>query len=117
MAKPSKCISVADARKLQDNWVATRGAEITKAQGQDQREFIYSVEELQEFLDYVKDESAKQGIDAPGIRIYFAAYNNAKSQKATVFLAPTKGGEIDSENNYSIDPFNWGSGGWPPNIY
>ena len=117
MTKPSKCISVVDARKLQDNWVETRGAEISKAQGTDQREFIYSVDELQEFLDYVKDESNKQGIKSPGIRIYFGAYDNSESKLATVFLAPTKGGKIDSENNYNIDAFNFAGGGWPPRNY
>lgn len=118
MAKPAKCISVEEARKLQDNWVSTRAKDIENAQGEeDQREIIYSVEELQEFLDYVKEESTAQGVSNPGIRIYFAAYDNADSDKATVFLAPTKGSAVTSDNNYNIEPFNFGSGGWPPYKY
>lgn len=118
MAKPAKCISVAAARKLQDNWKATRAVEIEKAMGSiDTREFVYSVEELQEFLDYVKSESLKQGIATPGVRIYFAAYDSAASRKATIFLAPTEGNLDSSDNNYSIDPLNMNNGGWPPKNY
>lgn len=118
MTKPTKCIPVADARTLQDNWKSTREVDIESAMGVvDTREFVYSVAELQEFLDYVTTESTKQGISDPGVRIYFAAYNNLTSQKATIFLAPTEGGDNDSENNYKIDPLNMNNGGWPPRNY
>ena len=118
MAKPTKCISVSDARQLQDNWKSTRAVDIEKAIGsEDTREFVYSVEELQEFIDYVKSESLKQGITNPGIRIYFAAYNNSVNDKATIFLAPTNSAAANSINNYSIDPLNTVVGGWPPKNY
>ena len=118
MTKPSKCISVAEARSLQDNWVSTRAKDLKKDLGyEDTREFVYSVKELEEFLAYVKDQSTKQGISNPGVRIYFAAYNDATSNKATVFLAPTDGGSTDSDNNYNIDSLNLVGGGWPPKSY
>ena len=128
MAKPAKCITVEKARELQENWKKSRAEEIEKGQGyQDTREFWYSLEELQEYLDYVKEESAKQDIKKPGIRIYFASYpkSNEKKSYATVFLAPTKGpsSEEDLEaaanqaNNYDIDPFNLSHGGEPPLNY
>jgi hypothetical protein len=118
MSKPAKCISVKEARQLQTNWKSTRAAYIEKEHGSaDTCEFLYSVEELQEFLDYVKSESLKEGITSPGVRIYFAAYDSFTSDKATIFLAPSKSGDAGSENNYNIDPFNFGQGGWPPNIY
>ena len=118
MNKPTKCISVAEARNLQDNWVNTRANDLERDLGYvDTREFVYSVAELEEFLAYVKSESTKQRISNPGVRIYFAAYNDAKSNKATVFLAPTDGGDVDSDNNYNLDPLNITTGGWPPKIY
>lgn len=130
MAKPSKCISVQEAKDLQNKWVNTRAGEIEKAQGyKDTREFWYSLEELQEFLDYVKMESDKQGVKKPGVRIYFGAYPNTNENKsyATVFLAPTKEksglseAELDAsashENNYDIDPLNIIQGGRPPISY
>lgn len=127
MTKPLKCISVEKARELQDDWKQSRAKEIENGQGyQDTREFSYSLEELQEYLDYVKEESAKQGVKKPGIRIYFASYpkSNEKKSYATVFLAPTKGNSGEDaeaagndENNYDIDPMNHGTGGKPPTNY
>lgn len=117
MARPQKCITEQEARTLYTNWQTTRGASLATQGEPDHSDFTWSLDELQEFLDYVREESEKQGVKNPGVRAYFAAYDNQDSKKATVFLAPTKGGKGDSENNYSVDPFNFGQGGWPPNIY
>jgi len=129
MAKPNKCITVEEAKALQNKWKETRALEIEQAQGyQDTREFWYSLDELQEYLDYVKDQSNAQGINKPGIRIYFGAYAKTpvKKSEATVFLAPTKkktnpleedGDAVNNENNYDIDPMNIGTGGDPPINY
>lgn len=128
MEKPPKCVSVKDARKLQENWKKSRGKEIERGQGYvDTREFWYSIEELQEYLDYVKEKSQEQGVKNPGIRIYFGAYPKSQQQKSysTVFLAPTKESismveaseENEQENNYEIEPLNTAQGGWPPTEY
>lgn len=125
MNRPKKCISVEEAKGLQANWKSSRGKEILRGQGyEDTREFSFSVEELQEYLDYVKEKSRLQGIENPGIRIYFAAYpkNSSKKSYSTVFLAPTKGGaaleeEEKNENNYEIEPLNTVMGGRPPTEY
>ena len=118
MGKPAKCISVTEAKQLQDNWKSTRAVNIESAIGaEDAREVFYTVDELQEYLNYVKTQSTQQGITKPGIRIYFAAYDNDDSDKATVFLAPTNGSTTASVNNYTIDPFNRGGQGWPPHNY
>lgn len=118
MSKPSKCVSVETARGLQDNWVATRKPEIDRTLGYtDARSVFYTVAELEEFLNYVKEESKKQGFTDPGIRVYLGAYNDTVSNKATVFLVPTLGNDKNSENNYNIDPLNDGMDGWPPKNY
>ncbi len=118
MAKPKKCISVLEAKQLQKNWIDTRAKDIEKAlDEEDVRVVFFTVAELEEYLEYVKSESKKQGFFNPGIRIYFAAYNDEKSTKATVFLAPAKGDTIESDINYKIEALNKGSQGWPPNKY
>lgn len=118
MAEPTKCVEVAVARQLQDNWKSTRAVEIERAMGAvDTREFFYTVAELEEYLAHVKSESMKQGILAAGVRIYFGAYDNDLTDKATVFLAPTGGTAPSSANNYNIKPFNKASGGIPPTNY
>ena len=92
--KPEKCISVKEGRALQKAWCDTRTPEIDKCLGfQDKREFWWSVEELQDYLKYVKRESKKQGVENPGIRIYFGAYPKGECKMhrgySTVFLSPT----------------------------
>ncbi|GGD97152.1 hypothetical protein [Planktosalinus lacus] len=118
MNKPIKCITVEEARKLQDNWVSTRAKIIDSNLGiVDSREVHYSIEELEEYLAYVKEESQKQGINTPGIRVYFGAYDDSKSNYATIFMAPTEGETESSNNNYNIEPFNFGQSGHPPKAY
>lgn len=123
--KPQKCISVEKARELQDRWVNSRGREIERGQGyKDTREFWFSLDELQEYIDYVREESQKQGAVNPGIRIYFGSYppgaNNREKSYSTVFLAPTKdvtNSPTSTVNNYDIDPLNESNGGVPPTVY
>lgn len=116
MPKPSNCITVAEARQLQDNWKATRAVDIEAAMGSiDTREFLFSVAELQQFLDYIK---AGSGLTQnPGVRIYFAAYDNPTNDKATIFLAPTLGAAAGALNNYTLEPLNKGITGFPPTNY
>ncbi|WP_024771318.1 hypothetical protein [Aquimarina macrocephali] len=127
--RPAKCITQEEAKELQHVWCCTRTPEIDKCIGfEDTREFHWSVEELQEYLKYVKKKSKKQGIDNPGIRVYLGAYPKGKCKMdkgySTVFLAPTgapagemgKGGD-SAPNNYGIEPFNEGGAGNPPVIY
>jgi len=127
--RPQKCITEKEARELHDNWCAKREGHLKKNLGfEDARDFYWTLEELEEYLAYVKQESAQQGIKNPGIRVYLGAYSKEKCKigkgLATVFLAPTgsrpggKGkGDGDPENNYQINGFNLSGGGWPPNNY
>ena len=123
MAKPEKCISPQDAERLFTHWQNTRGAGIrTHIGAEDTCEFALSISEIREYLDYVEDESQKMGITNPGVRLYFGAYNGEKDDKATFFMAPTKGknltrGGDEEENNYDIDAWNFHQGGWPPQGY
>lgn len=115
MKPPKNCISIDEARALQTRWVNTRAQAIKNAMGaEDAREVLFSIEELQEYIDYVKAESAAQGITDPGVRVYFGAYTAEKGNRATVFLAPTEGTQSTSKNNYKIKAYNQIFGGWPP---
>lgn len=116
MSKPANCIPVSEARQLQDNWMATRAIDIERAMGSaDTREFLFSVAELQQFLDYIKSNA---GLGAqPGVRIYLAAYDSPTNDKATVFLAPTNGITAGAPNNYNLEPLNRSISGFPPTNY
>ncbi len=126
--KPKKCISVEEARNQQNEWVKTRGKDIERGEGyEDTREFWYSLDELQEYLDYVREKSAEQGVKRPGIRFYLGAYPKSENKKSysTIFLSATKekgnkdveDEEGQNENNYEIEPMNTITSGMPPRIY
>lgn len=126
MEIPQKCIPVEEARELQNNWKKSRGKAIEAGQGyEDTREFWYSLDELQEYLDYVREKSKEQGVKNPGIRFYLSAYSKLPKKKSftTIFLAPTRENEDEveveevNENNYEIAPLNTVAGGWPPKDY
>lgn len=127
MSRPLKCITVDEARNLQDNWRTTRGRDISNGRGfEDTFEYWYSIDELQEYLDYVREKSREQGVNEPGIRIFLGAYNGRGNKKgySTVFLAPTmeEKSTNDTEvvkqvNNYAIEPMNDSAGGIPPIKY
>ncbi len=131
--KPEKAISVERARELQKTYLATRARILNAGLGyQDTREFWFSVEELEQYLAYVKQEGKKLGHREMGIRIYFAAYPERDAQGrnySTVFLAPTakkdgtqKGEFFDfqagrHQNEYGISALNKTHGGLPPESY
>jgi len=127
--KPKKCISVEEAKELQKVWCDTRTPEIDKCMGfEDAREFWWDLEELMNYLKYVRKKSRKMGIDNPGVRLYLGAYPAEKCKMergyATAFFAPTgapagelgKGGD-SAANNYLIVPFNRGGSGKPPHVF
>lgn len=123
MSKPSDCISIAEAKQLQANWMSTHEPNTSVLGGGTQHvcAVTFSIDQLQEYLDYVKEESTKQGIAKPGIRVYFAANSGGTEAEVagstTVFFCPTANDGGDSANNYNIDALNKGSIGWPPNAY
>lgn len=127
--KPKKCISKEEAKELQKNWCNTRSEKLQKKMGfEDARSFWWSLEELEEYLAYVKQESKEQGISNPGIKVHLGAYSPQKCKKnrgySTVFFVPTgaKAGAIGKDGsgdpiNYDIQPFNYGNHDDPPNDY
>jgi len=121
-----KQISVEKARELQKNWIENQGSAIDKAMAMtDVRDFLFDLEELQEFLNLVRTKSKEQGISNPGIRIYFGAYGEEYKKRATVFLQATNDilayQESDPDqqvkNNEEIEPINTVQGGFPPIDY
>jgi hypothetical protein len=120
-----KKITIAKAKKLQKKWWDTR-LNVTKngKEHKDTCQFYFTVDELQTYLNEVKNKS-KEG-DTPGINIWFGAYDETADTPslATVFLAATKrvksdDPELEYEDvaNDEIDPLNDTVGNWPPTIY
>lgn len=115
MSKLESLITTQEARDLQRNWLESRGKILSKAIGRaDRHDFLFSVEELQEFLNYIKEKSA---YDNPGVRIYLGAYGPSIKDEPTIFLSPTKGSDSQAEDDYDIEPLNKSLSGFPPRDY
>ncbi|MCH2193556.1 hypothetical protein [Kordia sp.] len=90
----------------------------------------YSLEDLEGYINYVKQEALKQKITVDGIRFYFGVYPESTTDKSkagqnTMFLCPTKAysseekfgednGSDNSEDVTTIPALNYGSTGNPP---
>lgn len=96
----------------------------------------YSIEELENYINYIKTKGIEKGIEINGIRFYIGVYPEdglkykEKAGLTTIFLSPTKkkiSGNLEKslDANTSvevnvdvteIEPLNYGGIGNPPKI-
>ncbi|MEN2489027.1 hypothetical protein AAYQ05_14605 [Flavobacterium sp. B11] len=135
-AKPSQLITKEFARQLNVNY-NNKKASLTakKAEKEDANAIWYSLEELENYIHYIKTNGAKDGYDVDGIRFYFGVYpdDEAHGEKAgltTLFLVPTgkktqnKSTQMQSfalmqemsSDIQSLEPMNYGNIGRPPSL-
>lgn len=136
-SKPSQLITKEFARQLNVNYNNKR-ASLTakKAQKEDANAIWYSLEELENYIHYIKTNGAKDGYNVDGIRFYFGVYpddekHGEKAGLTTLFLVPT-GKKVEnntakvqsfalvqeaaSSDIQSLDPMNYGNIGRPPSL-
>lgn len=128
--KPKKCITKDDAIKLQKNYVKVIEKALKKELGKQQvRDFWWSLEEIESYIAYVKEEAAKKGYENLGLRFFMGKYDDStKDGQTTMFIAPTQS-SIDvslktaetisktDETIEDIDPLNLGHSKFPPSNY
>jgi hypothetical protein len=140
--EPKQLIKPEMAKDLNLRYNAERGKIITAAIGkEDANAAWYSIEELENYIAYVKNKGQSNNIEVTGIRIYLGVYPNdpknfgEKAGMTTIFLAPTKknlnpkgdkNSEIQrfasaarAEENVdvtAIDALNYGGMGNPPQM-
>jgi DNA polymerase sigma len=134
--EPKQLISPKFAEELNKRYNAERHKLISSVINREDANAIwYSIEELENYINYVKKEGEKQKIKVDGIRFYLGVYpDDAKTygNKAgltTIFLTPTenkviqKGSMINlsamQDEKQSVDvtkiaPDNYGGMGDPP---
>lgn len=138
LERPTQLITRKFAKELHLNFMKYRASIIAKyIKKEDSNAVWFSVEELENYIEYIKSKGEKTGYDVNGIRIYFGVYPEQKkyAEKAglmTVFLQATgkkirtpKTNEVQTfallreESNAdiaSIEPMNYGSIGRPPSL-
>jgi hypothetical protein len=136
--KPKNTITVAKAKELSNNFNARHDSISAMIGKPDSRSSWHSLDELEQYIAYIKKEGAAKGLNVDGIRIYLGAYgaNEAgRENYSTVFLVPTVsnakkdtgavGGSMDmstaadqdkdgTSDSDEISPLNYGGLGKPP---
>ena len=123
MPSPTQLITPEFAIELNRNYINTRSNVIRTALGyEDANALWYSIEELENYIAYVKTEAEAIGYIADGIRIYMGAYPNNpeygdNAGMTNLFLCPTGYPESEPASKSDIadiDPMNMGTMGQPP---
>ncbi|AOC96937.1 hypothetical protein BB050_03858 [Flavobacterium anhuiense] len=135
-AQPSQLITKEFARQLNSNYNNKRASLVAgKEEKEDANAIWYSLEELENYIHYIKTNGAKDGYNVDGIRFYFGVYpddekHGEKAGLTTLFLVPTGKKtenntqvqsfalmkEAASSDIESLDPMNYGNIGRPPSL-
>jgi predicted Zn-dependent protease len=130
ICKPSQLISVEKGKELNRNY-NKKIATLHKGENtSDANAVWFSLNELENYIAYIKSEGVDKGYEVNGIRFYFGSYaateQKGKAGYTTLFLSPT-GNQIGqnetskrSDGNESditeLSPLNFGSMGNPPQM-
>ena len=132
--KPKGVIAPGQAKKLNDNWTEYRESYVdsaAKKQGRnkDDRSSWWSIDDIENYIAYAKNQTDSLKYDITGIRVYLGVYgdnagrtkkefkynvfgaNNKKKEKSEASMNPFNlqgGGDGDCEE---CDPLNEGQGG------
>lgn len=130
IVKPKGVISVEKAKELNANWTLHRKAAVDSAaqkqgRNQDDRSTYWSLEDIENYLGYAKNQADSLGYQMTGIRVYLGVYGKnagqTKKDLTTMFIVPTGKKSTASSLNLNLrgndgdipgsDPLNNGSGG------
>jgi len=134
--KPNGLISPTQARALNEQFIKSRSKEmdkiVKKLTGDKKEQDAYctwfSIEELESYITYTKEQAALSGKKLTGLNVFSGAYpteilHPKKSNLSTVFFAPTtetnnlEMEEMGTESDTDLDVLNKGTVGWPPKAY
>ncbi|HEY6587624.1 MAG TPA: hypothetical protein VIY98_04965 [Nitrososphaeraceae archaeon] len=135
--EPTQLITNELATDLNSRYIEKRSGLILSNIGKEDANAVwYSIEELENYINYVKTKGIEKGIEVNGIRFYIGVYPEdgvkykEKSGLTTIFLSPTKKRtlniserslEVNSSIEVNIDvteiqPLNYGGIGNPPRV-
>lgn len=136
-AEPTQLITKELATDLNSRYIEKRSGLILSNIGKEDANAVwYSIEELENYINYVKTKGIENGIEVNGIRFYIGVYPEdgvkykEKAGLTTIFLSPTKkrtlnvlekslDDTLSIEVNVDvseIEPLNYGGIGNPPRI-
>jgi len=107
--EPKGLISDATANSLEEGYKLKENIknEIILGAGgtviQDNREVWFELEEIENYIKYVKNSSDSLGYENLGLRVYFGAKEVDGVIKNTAFFVPTYSGNLDGEDEDPTD--------------
>ena len=93
--KPKGLITPAEAKVINDNWTKERANLLfdSIAGRPDNRSAWWSVEDIQNYINYAENQTGELGYEMDGLRVYFGVYPNAapdgRANYSTLFIVPT----------------------------
>ncbi|MDG3582152.1 MULTISPECIES: hypothetical protein [Galbibacter] len=123
--KPKKCITPKKAQKLEEKFAKTIRKALKKEFGKDfSCEFWWSVDELEEYIKYFKEEAKQKGYTDLGLRFSLGMYeDDEKDGDISGFIKPTgtkaetaslKSAAAEPIMIQDVDSYNDGYNDWPP---
>ena len=129
--KPKGVITQAQAKVLNNDWTKYRKAAVDSAaskQGRpvDNRSTWWSLDDVENYITYAKNQSDSLGYSMTGIRVYLGVYSKnagqSKKDLTTMFVVPTGKKSHATASSLSlflppvnvdlpVDPLNDGTGG------
>ncbi|KGO82661.1 hypothetical protein [Flavobacterium beibuense] len=130
LTQPTQLISYSKAKELSANFVAQKsGKHVTSSGQEDANAVWFSLEELEKFIEYIKNEGNNQGYTVDGVRVYLGVYSNnetvGRAGYTTMFMTATGrkanlttpiSGGATSKDITTVNPLNYGSMGNPPKM-
>ena len=130
---PKDTITCNYAKKLSENWeknndIEMKSKENANGKKKKMRSVWWSLEEVNEYLAFAKEESTALGYTMTGIRVYLGNYGDTKKgpnkkQRNTMFIVPTGPKNVSKGSSLNISlqsrrrgdipapPLNDGTGG------
>lgn len=114
MPTPNGIITAQEAQELNDNWTNLRSRANDNAAGKpDNRSSWYSFEDMQDFLNLIKEEHS----NVNGVRFYLGVETTREDPKGltTIFMVPTEDdGEGKNQDIPEANGMDRGETGHPP---
>ncbi|MGB2685841.1 MAG: hypothetical protein WBC43_12585 [Olleya sp.] len=113
MSEPTGKISATEAETLSNAWTKLRqDANNTAAGQEDNRSSWYSLEDMQAFLEMIKEQNP----NVNGVRCYLGVQNDKETSKGltTIFMVPTEDVNGKNMDIKDADGIDRGQGGMPP---
>ena len=116
VVKPKGVITVAQAKELNYNWTKFRKPAIDSITQRmvgkdDYRSAWWSLQDVEDYIAYIKQETQNDGEIFTGLRVYFGVYgehiSSSNKDLSTMFIVPTGAKKVEKASMININPIEF----------